>query len=194
MPVEVPGTYRGVIGRFRQYPAEIQGYFESLPGLIEEFEWEASLGFAFIKVEKALNVMLYCGARKLHRADAEVAYRFVDQHHMTRKEFRRLFKNVFGEAISQAVVDLLAVAEKVRDKVIHGKTASDEDHRRAIVHVLAYASEMNDLVHRLAGFRPFTADLRGFAGRGDTLDASTTAWLMRGLGFVGRAAEDAAVE
>lgn len=194
MAVDVPGTWRGVVNRYRTSPEEVQGYFKSLPDLIQGFDWEVSLGFMFIQVEKALNTMLYCGARKIHRANAEIAYRFVDQHHMTRKEFRRLFKNVFGAAIPANIVATLNEAEKVRDKVIHGKAATGADQRRAIVHLLAYAEEMNSLVEGLAGCKPFTTDLRGFAGRGDVLDPSTTAWLMRGLGFIGKSVEEASAD
>ena len=192
MPEAVPGSLRGVVNRYRESPSEVQGYFEAIPALIENYDWEVSIGFMFMRLEKALNTMLYCGARKLHRAHAETAYRFVDQHHMTRKEFRRLFRNVFGEEIPKELVDTLSEAEKVRDKIIHGKTAVGADKRKAIVQLIAYAEGMNDLVDRLAGFRPFTTDLRGFAGSGEALNAPTTAWLMKGLGFTGRASDDAA--
>lgn len=45
----------------------------------------------------------------------------------------------------------------------------------------------------VAGFKRFTTDLRGFTGRAESLDASTTQWLMKGLGFLGKAAGDAEV-
>lgn len=158
---------------------------------MEQYDWEVCLGFMFIRVEKALNTMLYCGARKMHKANSGVAHRFVDSHHMTRKEFRKLFSNVFGRTIPADTTAVLTEAEKVRDKVIHGKTASDADKRKAVVRVLQYAEEINVLVNEVAGFKPFTSDLRGFTGRGEALDASTTAWLMRGLGFTNRSPDDA---
>lgn len=187
----VPGSWRGVVNRYRRSPPEIQGYFESLPALIEGYVWEVALGFMFIRVEKGLNNILYCGARKLHRANSDVAHRFVDKHHMTRKEFRLLFKNVFGEHIPPELTAVLGEAEQVRDKVVHGKGATDAEQRKAIVRVLEYTEGMNDLVHRIATFRPFTTNLRGFAGRGDPLDERTTAWLMKGLGFVSKSPDDA---
>jgi hypothetical protein len=194
MPESVPGSWRGVVNRYRRCPVEVQGYFDRLPDLIEHYNWEVALGFMFIRLEKALNTMLYCGARKVHRAHAETAYRFVDRHHMGRKEFRRLFKNVFGQAISNETAGIVAEAEKVRDKIVHGKDATDADKRKAIVWLLIYAEQMNQLVDQLAGFKPFTTDLRGFAGRGDALDQSTTGWLMKGLGFTGLASEEASTE
>ncbi len=194
MAIQVPGSWRGVVNLFRAAPAEVQQYFDGLPELIEKFDWEIALGFMFIRVEKALNTMLYCGARKMHKAHTEVARAKVETHHMTRKEFRSLFANVFGKAIPDATVKILTEAEKIRDKVIHGKATSDADKRKAIVHVIRYAEEMNSLVHSIAGFKPFTKDLRGFTGRGESLDKSTTRWLMLGLGFASRPVGDAPAE
>lgn len=191
MPEPVPGSWRGVANRFRNSTPEVQQYFNNLPDLMDDYDWEVSIGFMFIRVEKALNTMLYCGARKMHRANSEVARNFVDSHHMNRKEFRRLFTNIFGRAIPVDTAAVLSEAEKVRDKVIHGKTSTDADKRRAIVRLIQYAEEMNALVHDIAGFKPFTNDLRGFTGRGESLDASTTRWLMQGLGFTARAADEA---
>jgi hypothetical protein len=192
MPYPVPRSWRGVVNLYRGRPAEVKDYYEALPSLIEKYDWDVSLGFMFIRVEKGLNNMLYCGARKLHRAHSEVARRFVDKHHMTRKEFRKLFKNVFGEHVPAPLTALIQEAEDVRDKAVHGKNITDADHRKAIVRVLEYSENMNDLVQRLAQFKPFTTNLRGFAGRGDALDERTTSWLMKGLGFMAKAPDDAA--
>lgn len=186
----VPGSWRGVVNRYHASTDEVQEYFEDLPELIEKYDWEVPLGFLFTRVEKALNAALYCGARKMHRANSEVARNFVDGHHMTRKEYRRLFANVFGQGIPAATTLVLAEAEKVRDKVIHGKAASEADKRKAVVRVIQYAEEINELVYRIANFKPFTSDLRGFAGRGEALDASTTRWLMKGLGFLSTSVTD----
>jgi hypothetical protein len=190
MPVAVPGTWRGVVNRYKASAPEVQLYFEDVPELIEKYDWEVSLSFMFSRVEKALNTMLYCGARKMHRANSDVARHFVDAHHMTRKEFRRLFKNVFGQEIPADTTAVLSEAEKVRDKILHGKTATESDKRKAIVSVLQYSEEMNTLVQKIAGFKPFVADLRGFTGRGEALDESTTKWLMKGLGFLSKASGD----
>jgi hypothetical protein len=187
----IPNTWRGVVGRYNQAPEGIRDYFESIPELIENYVWEVSLAFMFCRVEKAMNRMLYCGTVKLHRANSTTASSMVDNHHMTRNEFKKLFKNVFGIAIPKQLNDVLSEAERVRNKVVHGKAASDADMRKAIVRLLEYAEGMDDLVNRKAQFKPFSPDLRGFAGGGERLDASTTHWLMKGLGFESKAAADA---
>lgn len=191
MSSEVPATWRGVRNHFDNgISEEVRSYFEPTVELIENYDWEVSLAFMFTRVEKAMNMMLYCGARKIHKAHSGTAYAFVDKHHMTRKDFKRLFKNVFGSDIPAATNELLAEAEKVRNKIIHGKSASPADQRKAIIRLLDYAEAMNVLVHDKARFRPFTPTLRGFTGQTQSLDQSTTSWLMRGLGFTGRAEGD----
>ncbi len=190
MPESVPGNWRGVVNKYKGCSEEVQSYFANIPSLVESYDWETSLGFMFIRVEKAHNRMLYCGATKLHRANTEVARNLVDEHHITRKEFRRLFKNVFGKPIDKQLVGLLNEAETVRDKVVHGKRTGVAEQRKAIVRVLEYAEGMNSFVSEISGFKPFTNDLRGFKGRGGALDKSTTRWLMKGLGFQKRQAED----
>ena len=188
---KVPRSWRGVCNRFNRSPEEVQAYFSDIPELIETYDWEVSLGFMFTRLEKALNRMLYCGAVKMHRAESEKAKEMVNKHHMTRKEFRRLFNNVFGKPVRKELTTILQEAEEVRDKVVHGKNASAPDQRKAIVRLLEYAEGMNDQVNELAGFKPFTSDLRGFTGRREALDKATTAWLMKGLGFQRKSAEDA---
>jgi hypothetical protein len=191
MPEAVPGSWRGVVNRYNNAPNEVKAYFSDIPELIERYDWEVTLAFMFARVEKALNRMLYCGAAKRHKANSTVAARAVNEHHMTRKEFRRLFENVFGAPIPAELVSILKDAERIRDKVMHGKSASDADKRKAIVRVLAYAEGMNEVVDQCAGFKPFTNDLRGYAGARRPLDESTTYWLMRGLGFEKKSEQDA---
>jgi hypothetical protein len=92
MPEAVPASWRGVVNRYNASTPEVQLYYEDIPALIEDDDWEVSLGFMFTRVEKALNTMLYCGARKMHRANSEVARRFVggfnyEVHHGDRQIF-----------------------------------------------------------------------------------------------------------
>lgn len=187
----IPGSWRGVRNRFDRSPEEVQAYFANIPELIENYDWEVSLGFMFTRLEKALNGMLYCGTVKKHRAHSVKAKEMVNKHHMTRKEFRRLFRNVFGKPVRKALTEILEQAEAVRDQVVHGKPASAADQRKAIIRVLEYAEGMNEYVNILAGFKPFTNDLRGFTGRRESLDKSTTVWLMKGLGFQKKSADEA---
>lgn len=106
---------------------------------------------------------IYCGVVKLHRADAALARKAVDEFHNTRVEFQAMFANVFGRKIPKGLQELLAQAQGVRDRVLHGKTVTDSDYRMAIVSLIEYASEFNEVCHdRVDSSRSATCvDTRG---------------------------------
>jgi len=183
MPLEIPGSWRGVRNRYLAASEVVREYFQPIPALLEEHPWEVSMAFAFSLLERALNTMLYAGTVKLHKAHHQVAHRFVDRHRITRKNFPKLFRNVFGVAVPPEPAANLRAAERFRDRVMHGKDTEDRDKRFALVAVLDYAERMNEFVDQRAGFKPFSNDRRGYTGARAALDESTTAWLMRGLGF-----------
>ena len=183
MEIVVPGSWRGVRNRFRDAPDEVTDYFEPIPELVEYYPWEVSIAYAFSLLERSHNRALYAGAVKLHRAEPAIAHTYVDKQHITRKTFKSLFKNIFGENPPRELMDTLESAEKVRDKIVHGKGTTEAEKRKALVYILAYAEGLDEFVSEKAGFRPFTVDMRGYTGRRESLDKSTTKWLMRGLGF-----------
>lgn len=112
MPVDVPGTWRGVRNRFRDAPDAVTDYFEPIPELVEHYPWEVSIAYAFSLLERSHNRALYAGAVKLHRADSTVAHNFIDKQHMTRKYFQNLFKNIFGEEPATGVEGDIIVGRK----------------------------------------------------------------------------------
>ena len=75
-------------------------------------------------------------------------------------------------------------AQKTRNKILHGKTVSDADKRRAIISILEYAEAFNEEVSAVAGFRPF-GSLQGFRGAAQSLDKSTSRWVLKGIGLIG---------
>ncbi|MPQ75777.1 hypothetical protein [Hydrogenovibrio sp. JE_KL2] len=129
-----------------------------------------------------MNRILYGGVVKIHRGSREIAQRIVNKHHVTRDGFLILYKNIFGKPLDTEILERIKTAEKIRDKVIHGKNVSDSEIREAIVDVLEYSQLLNNGVKSDAGFYPF-GDMRGFKGRSSPLDRRTTKWVMKGLGF-----------
>lgn len=177
-------SYKGVINHFNESGDQIKWYFEQLPLLVKDFPYTVCLAYAFLKTEQAQNRALYCGVVKLHGADGEVADNAINKQHLTRDGFRLLYKNVFGHALNDSTSEKIKKAERVRDRVIHGKQVSDPDMRQAIIDVIEYAKALNKDLKAAAGFEPF-GDLRGFKGRAQSLEKSTTIWLLKGLGFTG---------
>ena len=189
----VPGNWRGVVARISGSSGDVRGYFDPVTELIEQYRWEVSIGYLFTCVEQALftrveqahNHLLRGAAVKLHGVNAETARRFVDRQHMTRREFSRLYRNVVGDAVPERSARLLSDAEKVRDRVVHGKDVAGRDQRKAIVYVFEYAEGINARLQDKATFSPFRADQRGYAGRRVTLPKATSVCVMKGLGFGG---------
>ena len=171
-----------MVRHFNACPTEVQRYFQHIPQLAPAFPWEVTLSYQFGRVERAHRMALYCGAVKLHRADSKMARQVVEVHYLTRDDFHRLFETIHGKPIPKSTSDTLGEAERIRDRVMHGQGAPDAQQRKAIADVLDYATRLNSFVLGISGFRPFD-DLRGFKGRGQALDKSTTRWLLRGMGF-----------
>jgi hypothetical protein len=175
-------SYIALLKKFDKSPTDIQRYFAYLPALIEDNQYEVALAYLFLRTEMAQNRTLYCGVVKLHHAHTEVAQTALHSQHLTRDGFLDLYESVFGDALPPIISDKLKHAEKIRDKVIHGKLVKDPEMREAIYEVIDYAEQMNMHLQAKAGFQPF-GDLRGFRGRANSLDKSTTRWLLKGIGF-----------
>ena len=172
----------GLKNRYNAAPKEVRDYFPHLVGLLDAFPLDVALAYVFSRVELAQNMTLYCGIVKRHKGNAALARKAVDAHHMTRKDFVQKYEAIFGKVLSSGAAASLQAAEAIRDKVMHGKKTSDKEVRQAIANVLDYAQQLNSDVSSLAGFKPF-GDLRGFKGAAQSLDHSTTRWVLKGMGF-----------
>lgn len=175
-------TYKALIKIYDGLPEEVKGHFQHIPKLIKEFSYDVSIAYSFLKIEQAQNRALYGGVVKVHRGEAEFVRRVMNSQHLTRDGFKEIYRNVFGNPLPQATSEKLKEAEKVRDRVIHGKPVPDSELREAIADCLQYGVLLNSEVSAVANFKPF-GDMRGFKGRADSLDKRTTKWVMRGLGF-----------
>jgi hypothetical protein len=175
-------SYRSLLKRFEQCPDGLKNWFSSLPSLLESFPYDISIAYLFLRVEQVQNLALYCGLVKLHQADTGLARKAVETQHLTRDGFLALYASVFGKPFSNETRGKIVAAEKVRDRVVHGKTVEDSELRKAIADVLDYAEALNTDVKEIAGFGPFE-ELRGFKGRAESLGPQTTRWLVKGLGF-----------
>ncbi len=175
-------SLKGLLAKYDAAPGRVRAYFPHFKQLAEDFPYDVVLAYVFGQVELAQNMTLYCGIVKLHRADASLARKVVDSHHMTRPGFREKVKVVYGTPIPADITAKLDRAEKTRDKVMHGKACTDAEKRNALGYVLEYAEDLNAHLEELAGIQPF-GDLRGFKGRAKSLDKKTTRWILKGMGF-----------
>ena len=179
--MSVPRT-AGILKRYQLCQDEVKNYFEHFPKLAKEFPWDVSISYMFAQVELAHNMTIYCGIVKLHRAEGNLVWQAVNNQHITRPSFKEFFKTVFGVNMKKSISEKIEEAEKIRDKILHGKPVSEELKRKAVVDILDYAKNFNQEIYRIAGFKPF-GSLRGFKGRAQPLDKSTSRWILKGMGF-----------
>ena len=176
-------SYKALLKCYEAKSEQVRGHFEHLPKLINDsLPYEIALAYSFLKIEQAQNRALYGGVVKIHRCNSEFAQRLMNYQHLTRDGFKALYKNVFGKSLKDSTIEKISEAEKIRDKVIHGKDVNPNELRQAIADVLEYSEAFNSEVNDVAGFKPL-GDMRGFKGRAEPLDKRTSKWLMRGLGF-----------
>ena len=173
---------KGILNQYDRLPDEIKKYFGHFPKLAEEFPWDVSISYLFSLVELAHNMTIYCGVVKLHRVDSALARTAVDNFHMTRSGFKDLYETILGRPLKKSIADKIAESEEVRDRILHGKSVSQENKRKAVSGVLKYAEEFNAEMYNIAGFKPF-GSLQGFKGRAKPLDKSTSRWILKGIGL-----------
>jgi len=178
----MPKTYRAVINTYRATPESVQKYFSNFVDLVENYNWEISVSYVFLRVEQAKRMTIYCGIVKMHWCESKLTWKMVSEDHMTRGRFRDLFKTVFGEKIPDELAAKLERGEMVRDKIAHGMNWTAKDAREGLTSVFDFATEFNEFVSSIAGFRPF-GNLRGYKGRKEPLPIATTRWILRGMGI-----------
>lgn len=181
--MSIPRT-AGILKKFRALPEDLQAYLPHFTSLAEDYPWDVSISYLFAQTELAQNMTVYGGVVKLHRVDAAVAKSTVDSHHMTRDRFRELYKIITGEGISAEAIKSAKDAERIRDRILHGKNVSESDKRKAVIAILKYAHLLNEQIFKDAGFRPF-GSMQGFKGRATSLDKSTSKWVLTGMGLIG---------
>jgi len=185
MPIEIARSRPGLRNLFDTFDNDIKTYFDEFRALVDStFSLHVLLAYCFFRLEQGQRITLFCGARKLHKTDSELTWKAIDGHYMSRENFQRFFEVIFSAGIPAPIQEIIKPAEDIRDRLMHGRGLDEGEVREAISRVLHYASAINGFLDsRNAGFRTFVGDLRGFVGRLEALDKSTSRWILKGMGF-----------
>ena len=183
MPPTQIHSIPGLKNLFNGCSQEIRTHYEHLLSLLDSYPLEVALGYMFHRLELGQNMALYCGVVKLHRASSTVARNAMDTQHMTRKEFETLYKTVLNVDLPSAAKQELRTAEKTRDTIMHGGSASADRLRNAIGRVLEFSEAVNRQIQQRHSFKPFKGNWQGFAGALQKLDNRTTRFMLKGMGF-----------
>lgn len=173
---------KGVINYFKSLSPEIQGYFKKLEILLRDYPTEISLSYVFSLIEKARHMALYCGIIKKHHTNKELTDKAIQSYHIIRDDYKVKFKNIFSDDIEPGALGKLEAAEKIRDKIMHGKKTTDSEKLQAIKDALEFSHLFNEQIYQKAAFRPF-GSLKGFKGARKSLGIDTSKWILKGLGF-----------
>lgn len=176
-------SYKGLVKQFQALPEGTKAYLKGLDPLISEpATYPVALAFSFMKLEEGNHRALKCGLIRIHKCNSRKVDEALLKQHFTRPYFRTVFKNVFGKEVKDEVLVPVQAAEKVRDKLIHGKRPSESDLRSGIANALDYIDGLGSFVESETNKNPF-GDLRGLAGKSPLLDSVPSFWLLKGLGF-----------
>ena len=101
--------------------------------------------------------------------------------------YSKFFKIIYNKDFDNNLHKKLFKAKKIRNKIMHGGTASDEEMRQAIVVIIEYAEKFNEFmksifIHDKTPFTPF-GRLSNVFGRIKTHQEKTTGWILKGMGF-----------
>ncbi len=163
----------------------VKWYFTLLPELLDNISTpEPALYYCFQRIESAQRVGLYCLLMRAYRTDSKLAWGAVDRLDITRRNFLDFYEAVAGHKLPPTLRATIEPAEKVRDRIIHGRQESKASVHNAILSCLKFADTLNDAFFVGVGFRPI-GPLKGVTGmKGKPqLDQKISRAVLRGLGF-----------
>jgi hypothetical protein len=185
MPIEIARSRPGLRNLFDSFDDDIRAHFSEFPGLVDSaFSLNVVLAYVFFRLEQGQRRVLYCGARELYKTDSELTWSAIDSEYLKRNEFPKYFQSIFGVPLPSDLQNIIRPAEQIRDGLMDGRDVDEPALREAISRVLHFTHAMNIFVDaQNVGLRPFVGDLRGFVGRGHSLDKPTSRVILKGMGF-----------
>jgi len=176
-------TYKGLRKQYDELPDAVRGYLSHLDTLLDGSDkYEIALAYVFMKLEGGHHRALKCGLVRLHKCNSQKTDDALQKQHFTRKYYRTLFKNVVGKDVPKAALEHLSNAEAVRDKQIHGKSVKPPELRGGLSNALSYIEDIGEFVEERTNKNPF-GNLQGLAGKAKLLYATTSYWVLKGVGF-----------
>lgn len=169
---------------FDALPDGIRSFLADYPELLKNFGWNVSWGYLFSQIEAAHRLALYVRVVSKYRVNADKAWDVISEWRMSRDDFDRVFKDLFGESLPKPALESRKKAEAVRDRNIHGKPTDDAKQTQGQQAALAYVDALHAHIVKCGSPSPFQ-DLRGFAP-GEKLPAETSHLVLRGLGLTAR--------
>jgi hypothetical protein len=181
--VVLPKSYKGLKDVYESMDQETKVYLSKLEPLLSDGKnYEIALAYCFMKLEEGHHRALKCGLVRIHECDSKKVDSELEKQHFTSDKYALVFKNVFSDSIPAQAKDYLSEAQKIRNKIIHGKSTTDPKRREAIYYSLEYMKILGAFVKEKTQKNPY-GDLRGLKGKKTLLPAKSTVWMLKGFGL-----------
>lgn len=174
---------RTVIKKFKEHRPEVIAYFDPCLKLLENnYDYDVVVSYMFSKLENAHREILYYGIVVLHDVSTKLAFKAIDTHDLTRKDFKEKFSHVYGFNIPSSLSKKIKSAEDVRDRILHGKSPETGKRAQSILDVLYYFDGLDCKVYDKVNIW-IAGDRRGIKGAKAPLSDATSRWVLIGMGF-----------
>lgn len=181
-----PATIKAVRLKLSQIDADLIFHFDHLPNIVEKLGElpDVALAYCFSKLEFGHRRILYAGLMRKYRLDSEKSWEAVIGHDIKRNDYPEIYCRIFGNEITDATLAIIKPAEKIRDRMIHGKQPSTKQIWGAVLLCLDYAAAFNLETKASQGFAGF-GRMQGITGKKGKppLPKDVSYLALKGLGF-----------
>jgi hypothetical protein len=176
--------HRTLLKKFKQQNAKIIAYLEPCQELLENsYRHEVIISYMFSRIEIAHREALYFGVVKLHDVDSTLAAQAIDNYDLTRKDFRDKLESIYGYSLTDELKGKIINAEKIRDKILHGKRIKAGETAYAILDAVEYLAGIDQLLKTKSNIL-LIGDRRGFKGAKSSHSKATSRWILKGMGLL----------
>jgi len=183
MPSATIPAVRKAIGEFDK---DLKHTFEHVEDIVDKLGTvpEIALAYCFSKIENGHRRLLYAGILRKYRLDPILTWKFVLDHDLSRKGFLQIYSAVFGHELPKKILERLAPAEGVRDRMIHGKRPEIKEIWGATLCCFDYCRALNSHLREKEQFAGF-GRMQGITSRkgSPTLGKPVSHLALIGLGL-----------
>jgi hypothetical protein len=180
-------TIPAVKKAIHKFDDDLEHTFEHIEDIVTKLEGvpQIALAYCFSQIENGHRRLLYAGIVRKYRLHPEMTWKFVLEHDITRKGFSELYKAVFKHEYPAKISEKLKSAEKIRDRMIHGKSPSTKEIWGSVINCFEYCEELNVHLREKEKFPGF-GKMQGITGRrgNPTLGEPVSHLALVGLGLV----------
>lgn len=166
--------------QFAALPQDVRTYLRELQPLLDAADLDLSLAYLFMVIEQGRYRSMKCILVRNMKCMTSVVDDQLKVRAFTRKSFRSSIKSLIGVDISKGDYKSLEHAERVRDTIFHGRSASDTNKRNAISNCLTFINVFGSSVKDKTGKNPF-ATLQGLTSRIKPVNREQSIWILRGI-------------